>query len=207
MASFRGVHAVMQSLESSLQRSLPTAWQQGTINARVRLLGSAQMAAALSGNFLGLYLHRITVDPYGRNRPLPPLSATNSVRQAELPVNLHFLMIANGSSADIEADLMSWGMIALANEVHLDLSLLGDHDPEWGRQEQVAIVPAEMSDEDLMRLWDQFEADYTLTVPYVMRTVRLRLRGEESVGPDIGTRAFLVGTGIGTGIGTGAGEG
>lgn len=193
MASFRGVHGVMQSLESHLQRSLPTAWQGGTMNARVRLLGSSQMAAALAGNFLGLYLHRITVDPYGRNRPLPLVSATSGTRHAELPVNLHFLLIANGSSPDIEANLMSWGMIALANEVHLDLSQLGDSDPDWGRQEQVAIVPAEMSDEDLMRLWDQFEAAYTLTVPYVMRTVRLRLRGEEPEGPDVGTRAFLVG--------------
>jgi hypothetical protein len=196
MASFRGVHGAMLALESYLQAQLPAAWQQGTINARVTLLGSSDLARPLNGNLLGLYLHRITLDPYGRNRPLPPpvpAPASGGGIQAELPVNLHFLMIANGGSPGIEADLASWAMIALANQPHLDLSRLGDHDTDWTRQEQAAIAPADMTDEDLMRIWDRFEAAYTLTVPYVMRTVRLRLATEPVEGPDVSTRAIPVG--------------
>jgi hypothetical protein len=50
-----------------------------------------------------------------------------------------------------------------------------------------------MTDEDLLRLWDRFQAAYTLSVPYVMRTVRLRLAGETLEGPDVATRVLPVG--------------
>ena len=196
MASFRGVHGVMLALESYLQRSLPAAWRQGqgSINARVTLLGSRELAAQLSGNLLGLYLHRVTVDPYGRNRPLaPPPGPGAGGIHAELPVNLHFLVIANGASAAIEADLMAWAMVALAEAPHLDLARVAENDPGWGQREQAAITPAEMTDEDLLRLWDRFHASYTLSVPYIMRTVRLRLAGEPLEGPDIATRVLPVG--------------
>jgi hypothetical protein len=196
MASFRGVHGAMLALESALQRALPAAWRQGqgTVNARVTLLGSRELAAPLAGNVIGLYLHRVTVDPFGRNRPLPPLPGPGPARvHAELPVNLHFLVIANGASAAIEADLLGWAMTALAAAPHLDLARLGESDPEWGRPEQAAITPAEMTDEDLLRLWDRFQASYTLSVPYVIRTVRLRLAGETLEGPDIATRVLPVG--------------
>lgn len=193
MASFRGVHSVMLALEAYLQRNLPPEWQQGTINARATLLGSADMGRALNGNLIGLYLNRVSVDPYGRNRPLASVDPAGRARDPELPVNLHFLLIANGVSAAIEADLLAWGMAALANEAQLDLSQLGDVDAGWGRSEVVSITPAEMSDEDLLRFWDRFEASYTLTVPYVLRTVRLRLVAEPSEGPDVSTRGLPIG--------------
>lgn len=195
MASFRGVHGAMLALERFLQAELPEGWRGGTINARVALLGSADLAKPLGGNLLGLYLHRLVVDPHGRNRPLPPPASAPAGGGvwAELPVNLHFLAIANGGSPGIEADLMAWAMTALAREPQFDVSQLADHDGDWGRREQVAISPADMTDEDLMRIWDRFEAAYTLTVPYVMRTVRLRLAGEALEGPDISTRALPIG--------------
>lgn len=193
MASFRGVHGVMLALESYLQRNLPAEWQQGTINARATLLGSADMGRALNGNLVGLYLHRVTVDPHGRNRPLAPVDPANPARDPELAVNLHFLLIANGSSPAIEADLLSWGMAALANHPVLDLSQVGDSDSGWGRAETVSITPVEMSDEDLLRYWDRFEAAYTLCVPYVLRSVRVRLVSAPAEGPDVSTRALSVG--------------
>jgi hypothetical protein len=193
MASFRGVHGVMLALESHLQRNLPAEWRQGTVNARATLLGSADMGRALNGNLVGLYLHRVTVDPHGRNRPLAPLDPANRAGDPELPVNLHFLLIANGSSAAIEADLLAWAMATLANEPRLDLSQVGDSDAGWGRAEGVSISPVEMSDEDLLRYWDHFEAAYSLCVPYVLRSVRLRLAAAPAEGPDVTTRALSVG--------------
>jgi hypothetical protein len=193
MASFRGVHGAMLALESYLQGALPAEWQQGTINARATLLRSADMGRALNGNLVGLYLHRVTVDPHGRNRPLAPVNPASPGRDPELPVNLHFLLIANGSSPAIEADLLAWGMATLANQTQLDLSQVGDSDAGWGRTETVTISPVEMSDEDLMRLWDRFEAAYTLCVPYVLRSVRVRLAAAPAEGPDVSTRAISVG--------------
>lgn len=193
MASYRGVQGVMAALESYLQRRLPAEWQGGTVNAQVRLLGSVQLAQALAGNLVGVYLHRISLDPYGRNRTLPPSSARAPAPHAELPVNLHVLVIANGASASIEADLMAWAMVELASQSHLDLSQVADSDPDWTSREQIAITPEEIATEDLLRLWDRFEASYTLTTAYVLRSVRLRLGAEETVGPSVVSRVFPTG--------------
>lgn len=200
MASYLGVRGAMRALEAHLRRRLPPGWRADanppTMNPppRVEVLGSATLAASLTGNLLGLYLYRVVVDPLGRNRPLTGTGANGSVTHAELPVNLHLLVIANGTSAQYELDLLTWAMIELANHVHLDAADLDDGDPQWGREESLAVLPMDLSNEDLMRLWDQFEADYTLAVPYEVRTVRLRLMPEGSEGPAVGTRAFPLGT-------------
>lgn len=199
MASYLGVRGAMRALEAHLRRRLPAGWRADanppTMNPppRVEVLGSAALASSLNGNLLGLYAYRVVVDPLGRNRPLTVAGANGSVMHAELPVNLHLLVIANGTSAQNELDLLTWAMIELANHVHLDAADLDDADPQWGREESLAVLPMDLSNEDLMRLWDQFEADFTLAVPYEIRTVRLRLLPEGSEGPAVGTRAFPLG--------------
>jgi hypothetical protein len=57
MASFRGIHGAMPSVESHLQRALPATWLpgRGTFNARMALLGGREPAPPLAGNVLGLY--------------------------------------------------------------------------------------------------------------------------------------------------------
>ncbi|QTF94244.1 DUF4255 domain-containing protein [Halomonas sp. BM-2019] len=193
MASYRGVNGVLVALEDFFRRRLPQELGNPPTNASVALLGSGDIADHLTGNLLGIYLHRITIDPHGRSRSFPRRGTDIGGRQPELPVNLHFLLIANARSATIEADLINWAMVALANESQLDVSHVGATDADWGERELVTISPDEMSTEDLMRIWDVFETPYTLTVPYVARTVRLRLVPEHVEGPPVVTRVFPVG--------------
>ena len=65
MASYRGVNKVMTALEEFFKWRLPDELKQGSVNARVAPLGSADVA--ITGKGLGIYLQRITMDPYGRN--------------------------------------------------------------------------------------------------------------------------------------------
>jgi hypothetical protein len=181
-------------LEEFFTRRLPAELSDEPISAKVKLLGSAQIASHLSGNFLGIYLHRITIDAHGRTRRFQPQGTQSGGREAELPVNLHFLLIAYGTSATIEADLMAWAMLELANASQIEVSHIHDVDAGWGESELLTVVPEEMSTEDLMRIWDVFESSYTSTVPYVARTARLRLKPERTAGPDVITRVFPGGT-------------
>jgi hypothetical protein len=183
----------MAALEDFFKRRLPDELRQGSVNARVTLLGSADVARPITGNTLGIYLHRLTVDPHGRNRFAPPRGAGEEGPRAELPVNLHFLLIAAASSASIEADLMGWAMVELANEAQLDISELGESDSAWSDRELVTVAPEEMSTEDLMRIWDVFEAKYTITVPYVIRSVRLLLNPQRTEGPAVLSRIYPAG--------------
>ncbi|MEW5755345.1 MAG: DUF4255 domain-containing protein [Pseudomonadota bacterium] len=190
MASYKGIQGTLVALENFFKRRLPAELSEEPISASVSLLGSSDIADTLTGNLLGIYLHRITIDPHGRTRQFTPQGTKQNTRHSELPVNLHFLLIANATSPTVEADLMSWAMVELANENQLDISHIYDIDDEWGQREMLTIAPEEMSTEDLMRIWDVFESPYTSTVPYVARTVRLRLKKQRTEGPDVVTRVF-----------------
>lgn len=190
MASYKGVNGVLVALEEFFKSRLPNELSNEPINARVALLGSADVANPITGNVLGIYLHRLTVDPHGRSRFFPARGSDLNGPIPELPVNLHFLIIAAATSATIEADLMSWAMLELANDGQLDISHIAGVDEDWGERELLNIVPEEISTEDLMRIWDVFEMPYTATVPYVARTVRMRLNRTESQGPAVVTRVF-----------------
>lgn len=173
-----------------LRGRLPNSLQTEPVNATVSLLGSAAITSPpQGGNWLGLYMHRLTIDPHGRTRTFP---RTPGVAEgaSELPVNLHFLLIASSTSAVTETDLMAWAMLELANFGQLDVSHLGEQDRDWGFREIINISPDEMSTEDLMRIWDAFESPYRLSVPYVARTVRLKLHPHRSEAPDVITRVF-----------------
>lgn len=190
MASYKGVQGALLALENFFKRRLPAELSAEPVSASVTLLGSADIAESLSGNLLGIYLHRLTIDPHGRARFFTQQGSGPDSRSAELPVNLHFLLIANATSPTVEADLMAWAMVELANENQLDISHLQDIDSSWGQAEVLTISPDEMTTEDLMRIWDVFESSYTITVPYVARTVRLRLTPQRSEGPDVVTRVL-----------------
>jgi hypothetical protein len=194
LASYKGVQGALVALEDFFKRRLPAELSAEPVSATVELLGSADIAEKLSGNLLGIYLHRITIDPHGRTRFFAQQGTQNSGRAAELPVNLHFLLIANATSPTVEADLMAWAMVELANENQLDISHVQDIDDEWGQREVLTISPDEMTTEDLMRIWDVFESSYTNTVPYVARTVRLRLQKVRTEGEPVVTRVFPGGT-------------
>lgn len=194
MASYTAVNGVLLALESFFDSRMPSELSDGPINGRVALLGSADIAKPITGNVLGIYLHRITIDPHGRSRRFTATGTDkNSQPVSELPLNLHFLLIASASSATIEANLLAWAMVELANESQLDISQLAENDESWTQREVLTITPEEMTTEDLMRIWDVFETQYTSTVPYCAKTVRLRLKEPRTIGPPVQTRVFPTG--------------
>ena len=194
MASYKGVQGVLTALEAFFKSRLPSELSDGPTNAKVEVLGSADIANRLTGNLLGIYLHRMTIDDHGRSRYFAPKGTDTSDASAELPLNLHFLLIANANSAAIEADLMSWAMVELANQTQLDISHLQATDSEWGESEILTIIPEDTSTEDLMRIWDVFESPYTSTMAYVAKTVRLRLQPQRTEGSPLITRVISGGT-------------
>ena len=194
MASYKGVQGVLSALEAFFKSRLPDDLSDGPTNAKVEVLGSADIANKLTGNLLGIYLHRITIDDHGRSRYFAPRGTDSKEVSAELPINLHFLLIANANSAAIEADLMSWAMVELANHSQFDISHLQTADTDWGESEIVTITPEDTSTEDLMRIWDVFESPYTSTMAYVAKTVRMRLQPQRSEGGVLVTRVISTGS-------------
>jgi hypothetical protein len=194
VASYRAVNGVLLSLEYFFKSRMPNELKANGINATVKLLGGTTVIEPQSGNYLGLYLHRLAIDPHGRSRFFSPQGTEKDAAPApELPVNLHLLLMASGSSASIEADLMAWAMTALANESRLDISHLSEYDNGWTVKESLTVTPEDMTTEDLMRIWNAIGMDFTISVPYVVRTLRLRLSAQQTEGPAVVSRVFPTG--------------
>lgn len=185
MASHRGTWAVLQALREALSVRL-AALLGGT--PTVSILGSQDIAGQPTPavDTLAIYLHRISVDPLGRNRHLAPLPERRSPRP-ELPVNLHLLLIGWCVHPEEEIRLVSAAMQTIGSALVLDSADLVLGDPAWGDRDSVQVQPEEMALDDLMRLWDSLPGDYRLSAPCVVRTIRLEPVDPPSEGPPVRT--------------------
>ena len=183
MATYRAVTGVLTALKDVLDARISDLAAEMT-NPSVVLLGSQQLRDDPTGNMLGIYLHRISVDPYGRNRYLPPQRPGNAPRP-ELPVNLHILLVGRSLSASAEITLVAWAMQSIGAAMELDAAHMAAIDPNWSSQERLQIIPEEMSTEDLMRVWDSLPGDYRLSSPYLVKTLRLEPVDPVTQGPPV----------------------
>lgn len=185
----------MLAVENLLKQRIPDDLAGGSVNGRVQLLSSSDFKTIKSfGSMVGLYLYRVNVDSVGYNRWMPPAQgAPLGEARRELPLNLHFLLISWGTNAQAEIDLHAWAMHELATNPQLDVSALAGIDPGWGENERAHVVPEELSNEDLFKIWDALPSKYSLSSAYVVKTTRVALSSESSAGPVI-TRAFSQGS-------------
>jgi Pvc16 N-terminal domain len=192
LASHAGTLAVLQALKSRLEsRMRALLGNPVTVN----ILGSGQLASAPAPatNALAIYLHRISIDPVGRNRYLPPAEGRRTARP-ELPVNLHLLLIGWNTTTDLEVGYLTAAMQVIGSTLVLGAADVGAADPGWGVDETVQVLPEDMSTEDLMRLWDSLPGDYRLSAPYLVKTLRLAPDQDVPDGPLVRTLVFPSGT-------------
>jgi hypothetical protein len=180
----------MQALESRLNGRLATVRLPSNRVGTVKLLASADfqgLHSTGSGPMLGLYVHRVTVDPEARNAFRPAAPGSNQQPRPLLPLNLHFLLVASapkGGAAD-EIQLLAWGMRELSALSALSMPELTDYDEEWTESETVQILPEELPTEDLLKIWDALPCKYSLTATFVVRTIRVLLDTPPTAGPVI----------------------
>jgi hypothetical protein len=118
---------------------------------------------------LTLYLYRVTMNEHLRNTPR--LNADSHL-DIPLSVDLHYLLTIWADKVQDEHCLLAWAMQQMYLHPVFDSSFLNS-DVDWRPEDVVQIFPAELSPEDMMRLWDALEPPYHLSVSYVARVVRI----------------------------------
>lgn len=183
MANYRSSLGTLNALREQLSLRLSALLGGKPV---VKLLGSQELATAPSTDALGIYLYRLAVDPFARNRYLAAPEGRQTPRP-ELPVNLHVLIIGWSASTESEISYLSAAMQVIGSSMSLDISHLGLADASWGESDTLQIVPEEMSTEDLTRLWDSLPSGYRLCVPYIIKTIRLGPDREPAEAPRVKT--------------------
>lgn len=169
MANILAVHSVGASLATYLRNTYPEDLRVAH-PCEFKLFASAEMGSAEERTTtLSLYLYRVTMNEHVRN-----MRSTNdpAVANTPLSVDLHFLLTVWADNALAEQTILTWAMRQLHQRPVLDRSTLS---PEggWESSDIVHVIPAELSHEDLMRIWDALEPSYRLSLSYSARVVRI----------------------------------
>lgn len=131
-----------------------------------------------------IYLYRISIDGHLRNAGR---QGAPDLQPVPLPVNLHYLFTFWSTSADSEHLALAWTIRQLHLTPVLDASILG-READWGADEFVHLVPAELSNGDMMRIWDALRPDYRLSIAYDARVVRIHPDQAADAGPVVASR-------------------
>jgi hypothetical protein len=121
------------------------------------------------GTSVTLFLHRVTIDPYLRNT-----SERVGVLETRNPVslNLHYILTIWADSSAAEQTILGWVIRELYQHEALsqsDLTPAGG----WDADDVIQVIPGEISNEDMMRIWDAIDPAYRLSLSYVARVVRI----------------------------------
>lgn len=171
MANVFAIHSVGNSIAAFLRNTYPQQIAGTAMPAcGFELISSGQLAGDIDESTrITLYLHRITVNEH--NRQTYRAGAPNT-SAAAIGLDLHYILTAWAGNPLDEQVTMAWAMRQLHLAPVLDASSLS---PEggWRHDEIIHVTPAELSNEDIMRIWDALDPAYRLSTSYVARVVRL----------------------------------
>ena len=187
MANLRAIHSVGTSLVNFLKNTYPDDLKAAH-PCDFRLLSGGELNGKDDfGTTLSLYCYRITMNQHLRNGA-PHAGSTSA---AALSLDLHFLLTVWASSALAELNIAGWALRQL--HMHQTLSQ-SDLTPEagWLPDDFVQVIPAELGNEELMRIWDALDPAYRLTVSYIARVVRIDVDTVPDARPVV-ARQFQIG--------------
>lgn len=124
---------------------------------------------------VSLYLHRMTNAEHYRNVTRLQDSPTE---RPVMYLDLHYLVTywdASAEGAEAEQKILVWTMQQLQSAPNLDTSVLtlSSSAPGWDKNDSVQIIPADLSLQDILDIWDGLGPKYRLTVGYIARAVRV----------------------------------
>lgn len=191
MTNPKAIHTVGASLVAYLKNAFESdgKTETGIGSCDFRLLSSGEIAKLDDGDgltlpTLSLYLFRVTMNEHLRNTRRP-LGATH--QDVPLPLDLHYMLTVWAERALHEHTLLAWAMRELYQRPVLDSSSLA-RDANWDPADVIQMIPAELSAEDMMRIWDALEPSYRLSVSYIARVVRLDAQADGRGLPVVATR-------------------
>lgn len=177
MANHLAIHALSASLRDYLRQSYDAAaGADGLPDCDFEVLPAWKFAgtAVFEQTTVTLYLYRVSTNLHLRNvRNAPPAGP--------LGLDLHYLLTVWGKdtdTAETEQTILGWVLRELHYHPYLDASVL-HADGEWTADETVALLPADLSTEELARLWDAVNRPYRLSCGLLARVVRLAKRPAE----------------------------
>lgn len=186
MANIHSINSVGSSIMQFLRNAYPAELREA-YPCDFRIVSSGELAENTDefNTTITLYLYRVIINEHIRNASISLNSGKNT--QIPLSVDLHFMISVWADSAAAEHTLCAWVMSQIHQHPIMDVSSLTE-EGNWSADEVVHIIPAELSNQDLMRIWDAVAPYYRLSISYIARVVRIEGDDSDSVTPVVATR-------------------
>lgn len=177
MANHRAIQEACEAVTNVLQvaynaeRALPNPALPASLKFEVYLAKNFKDDAHMKEG-VSLFLYRVYVSA---NQRATRVRDTNGrMLRPPLPLELHFFLTIWADSASMQHRILGWTMRVLDDYPVLAASLLNASvPPVFGMDEAVEIIPGQLTNEEMMRIWDDLHTDYQLSIPYVARVVRI----------------------------------
>ncbi len=182
MGNVFSIHSVGSSIITRLRNAYPQALRD-EIDCDFALFSSKDMhdGGDLTTTTVALYMYRVTMDQHLRRRErITP----NQGRNTPLALNLHYLFTVWTDSVYHEQSVLAWLMRELYQYPVLDRSALTP-EAEWQADDIIQLIPAELTNEDVLHIWEGLGAAYRLSFSYIARVVRIDVEPEPEHPPVI----------------------
>jgi hypothetical protein len=94
--------------------------------------------------------------------------------RSHLPLDLHYLLTPWASNAEYEQRILGSAMECLEDVPILSGPLLDTtNNPDWSIEDAVQVTAGDVGPDGIMRVWDTLDAEFRLSVPYLVRIVRI----------------------------------
>lgn len=171
MADFRGLMAVSEAVVALLDSAYRSDFN---FPLEFRVFNTKDFGANKISNGASVFPYRIFINGTQRS-PAGRLDSNGIPTQSQLPVELHFLVTLWSEDASLQNTLAGWVMRTLEDSPVLQTRYLNAAVPGVFRDDEtVELAEADLSTEDLFRIWDVLDIPgYQLSIPYVARVIHL----------------------------------
>jgi hypothetical protein len=183
MANIHGIASAGESLVRYLnlcfarQQPVPTATTNAVL-VRTEDFDTVN-SAVIVAPALSVYLYRVD---YNKTMRAAWAGVASQDGRSHLPLDLHFLLTPWAENANYEYRILGRVLECLEDTPILSGPLL-DSLGNWSTQDALQICLESLSTEDVMRTFDSLPLDYKLSIPYVVRIVRIDGRLDTSDAP------------------------
>jgi hypothetical protein len=191
LADFHAIQATCGAIVRLLQESYRPGLIEQNLHLQFDVYGTDDFGNHMTHG-VSLFLYRVFFN--GAQRVPLTKGSDNQTRRQLLPLDLHFFLTAWAPKASLQHAILGWALRVMEDNPVLTASLLNGVRGEVFRgDETVEVVAGQLTNEELMNIWDELGAEYRLSVPYVARVVRIESLREESQGAPVRRRQFEYG--------------
>ncbi len=168
--------ATGRTLVSLLKAELPKLTSISPIVCK--LTNAKMLEGGHPSSDLTLHLYRMDLSGTPRHQAMRP-TAVGQARRSALNLELRFLLTSWADVPSTQHEVLQAAMTVFEHNAILSGARL-DSPEDFEPNAALRITLESMSTEDMMRIWDSVTPTFRLSVPYVVRTVRLRPREQDA---------------------------